>query len=224
MLADFKLGLGYYKYGQGARSTMLLLYMVLLMDIVINVLTDNMIVMDIFMLLVGLFMYQMVLSLDVSEMIATSRLRKKFQTTIPMMFQYMSFVFFFGMCLLSKIVGTMFFGRVHDVDIKVVCVLAMALMVIYGLDVLLYKAFEIVVIIIFLAAIGIGMVLPYMGDDPMGMMSDIFDKIGLGTPVYLIVAIVLIPISAFVNLKLANALYKKEISRNVFTSTYKRCV
>jgi len=222
MVNDLKTGLKLYRYGQGARGTLYLFYLVLLMDVVVNALTSNNPIMDFCMILSGLFLYQMVLSLDVSEMVQNTLLRKKLQTTIPMTISYAMSLFSFVFIILVKLLSVLIFKRSHDSDIRYFCLFVVFIMILQALISLLYKTFEVAITVIMLGAFGLGTGIPMLGENVSSSIDAVLDGMGLSVLPCIIIAFASIFISAIINLKLSEALYKREISKNVFTSTYKR--
>lgn len=84
MLKDVKLGFQLLKYSYRLNSNIMISGAILLIGVLVEILSKGTsLIGGVYFMLAGMFVYQLILSMDISQMIQSTGMKKRLQLTIP---------------------------------------------------------------------------------------------------------------------------------------------
>lgn len=105
MLKNIKLGLSLIKYGFRPKSNIIMCIIIVLIGLVVEFATKGTNMIGAFyMLITAVFVYQMIVSMDLSTLVQTSKLKKSLQTTIPVATSFCIYFVVFTVIAIERII------------------------------------------------------------------------------------------------------------------------
>lgn len=218
MLADFKLGLKLLKYGFKVKQQCFFLVAILTAGIIVEIVTKgtNMIG-GFYILLIGMFAQQMIISLNVSSLIQSSKIKRATQTTMPVI---VSFILYFALMIFLSIEKTIMVNMYPETAIELKTTFVTVAIIFFFT--LIYSGFAYkfyVFSMVFLMTVVLGVTTALTVFSGIGAMDFIAD---IKMPVLIAFAFVLLFIGIGIQYALSVLTYKREISPLVFKGMMKR--
>lgn len=105
MLKDIKLGFKLLKYSYKLKLNAGMLIMFLIIGAIVEVMTKGTsIIGGVYFMLCGMFAYQLVMSMDVSQMIQSTAMKKKIQIYIPSMVSFIIYMVIYTFLVVERVI------------------------------------------------------------------------------------------------------------------------
>lgn len=215
MLKNLKMGLSLLKYGFNIKQNIVMCSIFFVLGIIIEVFSKGTNVLGAFyIVLVGMFVLQMILSMNMSSLVASSSLQKSLQTTIPAITNFIVDLVFLTIVLVIKFIFIKT-GMVTETDV-IMTLTHFALLV---LATFLYCG----VCYKFFLAASIGFIAFVLGENIIFVelsMNEAFVEVFSHISFYAAAAACygIVVVGALIQFALAKLLYKHPFSRYAFKS------
>lgn len=208
MLKKIKLGLSLIKYGFRPKTNIILCIVLVLVGVIVEIVTKGTNMIGAFyMLLPVIFVYQMIVSMDLSTLVQTSKLKKSLQTTVPAITSLVIYFVVFTFIAIERII-LVNLNPAAESDIVASTLLAMIIMffaMIYmGICFKYYVVGLIIFIIVVMMATTSSQVFFAYNDAP----------IGIG--VTIAIGYVVVAVGALAMYGMSCLFYRKELSKFAF--------
>lgn len=220
MIENFVLGVKLLKYGFKVKQNMLFMAAILVIGIAVEFVTEGTnIIGGFYILIVGMFMQQLIMSLNLSSLIQTSKIKKATQTSLPTI---VSFILYLVMLTIISVEKYIFVMKRPDIafDLKLtyltVVVLFFFSLIYCGFSYKYYVSSILCFFIVVMVAVSISTMSSYS--------EDFFLNPVLNMSMGAIIAIGYVLFVAGILLQYAFSIltYKKEISPIAFKAMMKR--
>lgn len=217
MINKIKLGVNLIKYSSKLGKNVFSIFIILIIGIIVEVLSKGTNFLGGFYLLIaGLFVSELVTSLDLTDLIQTSPLKKQLQTSIPVVVSNIIYLVLFTVLLIEKAILLKIYPASGDEILKsILCVVLLNFIaIVYNGICFKYYIFSI-----------IGLMLTVGGVSPFN--NSIYQKIiepfnyDMKWLVIIIMGYVLILLGGLIEYGIRCLLYKKPLSKIAFNGAFR---
>lgn len=217
MLHDIKLGFQLLKYGYKLKTNLLMLLLFLAIGTAVEIVSKGSnVIGGFYYLLTGLFVYQLIISMDISEYVQTSPLKRKLQITIPIVSSSIVYFVLYVLLLIERIVLIKMMPEMEGQLLNSFIMIMIYLFFASAYQGLCYK---------FFASSTIGFVVLVMGittvQSIMIRKSGVFVLVELGFAKIALICFGLLVLGIVLEYVLSAALYKKPLSKIAFSGFMK---
>ncbi|WP_455721983.1 hypothetical protein [Agathobacter sp.] len=214
MLKDIKLGFKLLKYSYKLKLNAGMLILFLIIGAVVEVMTKGTsIIGGVYFMLCGMFAYQLVMSMDVSQMIQSTAMKKKIQIYIPSMVSFIIYMVIYTFLVVERVILI----QNHVADAKE---LAFTL---FSIDIVMVSVFLFTSICYKYFILGfIVFLVIFMGSYTVLMMSGVIavlQELPFGVIVIMGYAIIILGTAFLIGM--GNLLYKKPLSEFAFRGLFR---
>lgn len=184
MFKDLKLGLGLLKYGYKVKYNIAILCFFMIIGLVVEIGSKGTSpIGGFYFMLSGMFSYQLIISLDISEFIQSTAMKKKLQVNIPVIVSTVIYLVTYTFLLVERIVLIKLNPEDKEQLLFVLLTVLVFMLATYVFCSFCYKAFFVstvclliiifgaVIVLNFLWAIGLGAFLMKLGIVPLAIMG-----------------------------------------------------
>ena len=217
MLKDIKLGFKLLKYGYKLKLNIFMLAFFSIFGIVSDIMSKGTsIIGGIYIMMCGMFTFQLIMSMDVSELIQSTSLKKKLQTYIPVMSSTVINLVVFTFLVIERVI--LIQNSVADEKqlIFTLFTLDVVLLAVYLYTSICYKYFVLGFIVFMVLFMSIFTVLSGVAFVPV---SNAVFKLGL--PVVALLGYIVIFVGGALEILIGELLYKKPLSEFAFRGFFR---
>lgn len=214
MLKDIKLGFKLLKYSYKLKLNTGMLIMFLIIGAIVEVMTKGTsIIGGVYFMLCGMFAYQLVMSMDVSQMIQSTAMKKKIQIYIPSMVSFIIYMVIYTFLVVERVILI----QNHVADTKELAFtlfsIDIVMVSVFLFTSICYKYFILGFIVFFVI---------FMGSYTVLMMSGVMavlQELPFGVIVVMGYAIIILGTALLIGM--GNLLYKKPLSEFAFRGLFR---
>lgn len=217
MLKDIKLGFKLLKYSYKLKLNLGMLILFIMIGIVVEIMSKGTsIIGGVYFMLAGLFTYQMIMSMDVSEMVQSTAMKKKIQIHMPVITSTLIYTVMFTFFVFERII--LIHNNVADVKqlIYTLFTIDLTMLTVYLFTGICYKYFIVGMLVFMVAFMAV-----FYGTQT-GYYKG-FDEIvySWGLAAVAILGYVIIIAGAAFEVFMGNLLYKKPLSEFAFRGFFR---
>lgn len=142
MLKDIILGFKLVKYGYKLKENIFMLVIFTAIGLFVEIQSKGTsIIGGLYFMLVGMFAYQLIMSVDVSEYIQTSAMKRKLQLTIPVITSTALYLFIFTFIIIEKCILINMYPENQKMLIMSLVQLELFMLIVFAFSSICYKYF-----------------------------------------------------------------------------------
>ena len=142
MLKDIILGFKLVKYGYKLKENIFMLVIFTAIGLFVEIQSKGTsIIGGLYFMLVGMFTYQLIMSVDVSEYIQTSAMKRKLQLTIPVITSTALYLFIFTFIIIEKCILINMYPENQKMLIMSLVQLELFMLIVFAFSSICYKYF-----------------------------------------------------------------------------------
>ena len=142
MLKDIILGFKLVKYGYKLKENIIMLAFITAIGVIVEIQSKGTsIIGGFYFMLVGMFAYQLIMSVDVSEYIQTSAMKRKLQLTIPVITSTALYLFIFTFIIIEKCILINMYPENQKMLIMSLVQLELFMLIVFAFSSICYKYF-----------------------------------------------------------------------------------
>ena len=213
MLKDIKLGFKLLRYGYKLKLNVIMLVFFAVIGIASDIMSKGTtIIGGIYFMMSGMFTFQLIMSMDVSELIQSTSLKKKLQIYIPVMSSTVINLVIFTFLVVERVILIQY----GVADKTQLFTLDVALLIVYLYTSICYKYFVLGFIVFMVLFMGVFTVLSGAAFVPV---SNAVFKLGL--PVVALLGYIAIFAGGALEILIGELLYKKPLSEFAFRGFFR---
>lgn len=214
MLKEIKLGFKLLKYGYKVKMNVVTLILFLAIGVFSEVMAKGTsLVGGVYFMIGGMFAYQMVMSMDVSQMIQSTAMKKKLQIYIPAMVSFIIYIVIFTFLVIEKVILIQNHAAKPSELVNTLLWVEMIMASVYIFVSICYKFF----VLGFIVFMAIDMSM-FMGLLTSGIMAAM-EKLSFGATIVMGYAIIILGTLLVVGV--GTLLYKKPLSEFAFRGIFR---
>lgn len=214
MLKEIKLGFKLIKYSYKLKMNIGMLILFLAIGVFSEVMTKGTsLIGGVYLMIGGMFAYQMVMSMDVSLMIQSTAMKKKLQIYIPAMVSFIIYVAIFTFLVIEKVILMQNYAAETFEFVNTLLWIEMIMASVYIYTSICYKFF----VLGFIVFMAIDMSM-FMGLLTSGIMAAM-EKLPFG--VIVVIGYAIIILGTLLVVGVGNLLYKKPLSEFAFRGIFR---
>ena len=214
MLKEIKLGFKLLKYGYKLKMNVVTLILFLAIGVFSEVMAKGTsLVGGVYFMIGGMFAYQMVMSMDVSQMIQSTAMKKKLQIYIPAMVSFIIYIVIFTFLVIEKVILIQNHAAKPSELVNTLLWVEMIMASVYIFVSICYKFF----VLGFIVFMAIDMSM-FMGLLTSGIMAAM-EKLSFGATIVMGYAIIILGTLLVVGV--GKLLYKKPLSEFAFRGIFR---
>ena len=217
MLKDIILGFKLVKYGYKLKENIIMLAFITAIGVIVEIQSKGTsIIGGFYFMLVGMFAYQLIMSVDVSEYIQTSAMKRKLQLTIPVITCTALYLFIFTFIIIEKCILINMYPENQKMLIMSLVQLELVMLIVFVFSSICYKYFLLGFLLFLVLAFAVIIISSFLFNTP-------FAPTVLSIPfgVFAVTGYLVIFIGAVLEYIIGSKLYNKPLSQFAFKGLLK---
>lgn len=217
MLKDLKMGFRLMKYGYRIKMNVIFMLVILVVGIIVEITSEGTSFLGgFYLMLTGMFAYQMIISMDISEMVQTSAMKRRLQVGLPVVASTVVYLASYTFLLVERVILIHQNPQGKEEALYTLFAIVLMMVAIYIFTAICYKYFVAGFIIFLILFMGIDVGAMLLWDNGIGQW---LCQIGLGWLAVLGYAVVLL--GGGLEYLLGSLLYRKPLSEFAFAGIFK---
>ena len=217
MLKDIILGFKLVKYGYKLKENIFMLVIFTAIGLFVEIQSKGTsIIGGLYFMLVGMFTYQLIMSVDVSEYIQTSAMKRKLQLTIPVITSTALYLFIFTFIIIEKCILINMYPENQKMLIMSLVQLELFMLIVFAFSSICYKYFLLGFLLFIVLDFAVIIISSFLFNTP-------FASTVLSIPfgVFAVTGYLVIFIGAVLEYIIGSKLYNKPLSQFAFKGLLK---
>lgn len=217
MLKDLKMGFRLIKYGYRIKMNVIFMLVILAVGIVVEITSEGTSFLGgFYLMLTGMFAYQMIISMDISEMVQTSAMKRRLQVDLPVVASTVVYLAAYTFLLVERVILIHQNPQAKEEALYTLFAIVLMMVAIYVFTAICYKYFVAGFIVFLILFMGIDAGALILWDNGIGQW---LCQIGLGWLAVLGYVVVLL--GGGLEYLLGSLLYRKPLSEFAFRGIFK---
>uniref|UniRef100_UPI003FEE7DA3 hypothetical protein n=1 Tax=Roseburia sp. TaxID=2049040 RepID=UPI003FEE7DA3 len=217
MLKDLKMGFQLMKYGYRIKMNVIFMLVILVIGIIVEITSEGTSFLGgFYLMLTGMFAYQLIMSMDISEMVQTSAMKRRLQVELPVVASTVVYLAAYTFLLVERVILIYQNPQGKEEPLYTLFTIVLMMVTIYIFTAICYKYFVAGFILFLILFIGVDTGAVILWNNGIGAW---LCQIGLGWLAVLGYAVVLL--GGGIEYLLGSLLYRKPLSEFAFRGIFK---
>lgn len=217
MLKDLKMGFQLMKYGYRIKMNVIFMLVILVIGIIVEITSEGTSFLGgFYLMLTGMFAYQLIMSMDISEMVQTSAMKRRLQVELPVVASTVVYLAAYTFLLVERVILIYQNPQGKEEALYTLFTIVLMMVTIYIFTAICYKYFVAGFILFLILFIGVDTGAVILWNNGIGAW---LCQIGLGWLAVLGYAVVLL--GGGIEYLLGSLLYRKPLSEFAFRGIFK---
>lgn len=217
MLKDLKMGFQLMKYGYRIKMNVIFMLVILVIGIIVEITSEGTSFLGgFYLMMTGMFAYQLIMSMDISEMVQTSAMKRRLQVELPVVASTVVYLAAYTFLLVERVILIYQNPQGKEEALYTLFTIVLMMVTIYIFTAICYKYFVAGFILFLISFIGVDTGAVILWNNGIGAW---LCQIGLGWLAVLGYAVVLL--GGGIEYLLGSLLYRKPLSEFAFRGIFK---
>ena len=217
MLKDLKMGFQLMKYGYRIKMNVIFMLVILVIGIIVEITSEGTSFLGgFYLMLTGMFAYQLIMSMDISEMVQTSAMKRRLQVELPVVASTVVYLAAYTFLLVERVILIYQNPQGKEEALYTLFTIVLMMVTIYIFTAICYKYFVAGFILFLILFIGVDTGAVILWNNGIGAW---LCQIGLGWLAVLGYAVVLL--GGGLEYLIGDILYRKPLSEFAFRGIFK---
>lgn len=217
MLKDLKMGFQLMKYGYRIKMNVIFMLVILVIGIIVEITSEGTSFLGgFYLMMTGMFAYQLIMSMDISEMVQTSAMKRRLQVELPVVASTVVYLAAYTFLLVERVILIYQNPQGKEEALYTLFTIVLMMVTIYIFTAICYKYFVAGFILFLILFIGVDIGAVILWNNGIGAW---LCQIGLGWLAVLGYAVVLL--GGGIEYLLGSLLYRKPLSEFAFRGIFK---
>ncbi len=217
MLKDLKMGFQLMKYGYRIKMNVIFMLVILVIGIIVEITSEGTSFLGgFYLMMTGMFAYQLIMSMDISEMVQTSAMKRRLQVELPVVASTVVYLAAYTFLLVERVILIYQNPQGKEEALYTLFTIVLMMVTIYIFTAICYKYFVAGFILFLILFIGVDTGAVILWNNGIGAW---LCQIGLGWLAVLGYAVVLL--GGGIEYLLGSLLYRKPLSEFAFRGIFK---